>query len=203
MLVKKLIAAVFIASVFAAPASAAELIINGGFEDAFASGWSHSYSATLDVIGGSTAHSGSLGARYTASDAVDGDVLVQAFSTVVGQTYVYSYWLAAATTDSAAPSEFMVMIGSQIVADLFNTWTFEYTRFTGSYLADSDVSAISFFGFNSLGVYSLDDVSVKPRVETDTGGGVPEPASWALMVLGFGGLGAVLRRRRGQVGLAA
>lgn len=26
--------------------------------------------------------------------------------------------------------------------------------------------------------------------------GVPEPASWAMMTLGFGGLGATLRRRR-------
>jgi hypothetical protein len=33
------------------------------------------------------------------------------------------------------------------------------------------------------------DVSYSP-------GGVPEPASWALMILGFGGLGAVLRRKR-------
>ncbi|WP_372785271.1 PEPxxWA-CTERM sorting domain-containing protein [Phenylobacterium sp.] len=34
-------------------------------------------------------------------------------------------------------------------------------------------------------------------------GGVPEPATWAMMVVGFGGLGAVLRRRRGQVSLPA
>lgn len=30
--------------------------------------------------------------------------------------------------------------------------------------------------------------------------GVPEPASWAMMLLGFGGLGAVLRRRKPVVG---
>jgi hypothetical protein len=28
------------------------------------------------------------------------------------------------------------------------------------------------------------------------GGGVPEPATWAMMILGFGGIGATLRRRR-------
>ncbi|HZZ32934.1 MAG TPA: PEPxxWA-CTERM sorting domain-containing protein [Phenylobacterium sp.] len=33
-------------------------------------------------------------------------------------------------------------------------------------------------------------------------GGVPEPASWALMLLGFGGIGAVLRRRRPAAALA-
>jgi hypothetical protein len=33
------------------------------------------------------------------------------------------------------------------------------------------------------------------------GGSVPEPASWGLMLLGFGALGAVLRRRRGQAAL--
>ncbi len=30
-----------------------------------------------------------------------------------------------------------------------------------------------------------------------TGGGVPEPAAWGLMIMGFGGIGAALRRRRG------
>jgi hypothetical protein len=41
----------------------------------------------------------------------------------------------------------------------------------------------------------------------ETGGGVthgvPEPATWGLMVVGFGGLGAMLRRRRAFAGLAA
>ncbi|MGZ3378326.1 MAG: PEPxxWA-CTERM sorting domain-containing protein [Phenylobacterium sp.] len=31
---------------------------------------------------------------------------------------------------------------------------------------------------------------------------MPEPASWSLMILGFGGLGAVLRRRRGRAAVA-
>ena len=34
------------------------------------------------------------------------------------------------------------------------------------------------------------------------GGGVPEPASWALMLVGFGGLGAALRHRRRRLAVA-
>jgi hypothetical protein len=33
-------------------------------------------------------------------------------------------------------------------------------------------------------------------------GGVPEPATWAMMIIGFGGVGAVIRRRRGQTAAA-
>ena len=33
-------------------------------------------------------------------------------------------------------------------------------------------------------------------------GGVPEPATWAMMLVGFGGLGAILRRRRTHLAIA-
>lgn len=44
--------------------------------------------------------------------------------------------------------------------------------------------------------YSMDNFSYVTQRLVDVDGGVPEPSSWALMVLGFGGLGAALRRRR-------
>jgi hypothetical protein len=40
------------------------------------------------------------------------------------------------------------------------------------------------------------------RVGATIQGGVPEPASWALMILGFGGVGAVLRTRRQRMVVA-
>jgi len=36
-----------------------------------------------------------------------------------------------------------------------------------------------------------------PRCDQNPGGEVPEPATWAMMIIGFGGVGALIRRRRG------
>ncbi len=41
------------------------------------------------------------------------------------------------------------------------------------------------------------DIDAVGAISTKPSGVVPEPATWALMLLGFGGLGAALRRRRG------
>lgn len=55
--------------------------------------------------------------------------------------------------------------------------------------------SISFAGVANQIVF--DDITFGSAVPgPDTGGGVPEPATWAMMIAGFGMAGAALRRRR-------
>jgi hypothetical protein len=60
-------------------------------------------------------------------------------------------------------------------------------------------------GFNVLiasGMFSLSDpyeinsISISYQVNNDPTGAIPEPGAWAMMILGFGGVGAILRLRR-------
>src|SRR3546814_2129896 len=61
------------------------------------------------------------------------------------------------------------------------------------------------FTFASGGPGAAGDVVIDRAyvVAGDVTGGVPAPATWAMMLIGFGGLGAVLRRRRTPVAGAA
>ena len=65
---------------------------------------------------------------------------------------------------------------------------------------------------SAMGFAALNSSESLPTLVTASGhdyssaaaaGGVPEPATWAAMLVGFGGLGAMLRRRRRQVALDA
>ncbi|MDZ4374250.1 MAG: PEPxxWA-CTERM sorting domain-containing protein [Phenylobacterium sp.] len=44
--------------------------------------------------------------------------------------------------------------------------------------------------------YQIDSISISYQVNNDAVGAIPEPGAWALMILGFGGVGATLRHRR-------
>jgi hypothetical protein len=63
-----------------------------------------------------------------------------------------------------------------------------------AYVTFAPKDNVFFFG------YGIDDLTFNSG---RSGGGVPEPASWTLMILGFGGVGATLRCRRRNAAEAA
>lgn len=210
---KKFLISALLASVIASPAAAAELVSNGGFEhpNGLAAGWSYSVSPSLNVLASPAAHSGNNWLRFIAEEEFFSSVIYQSVDTVVGETYAFSFWVAAATLTDGAPSSFLATIGGDAVVELTDSGSFDYLQFGGDYVATSTQTEIFFKAFNSGGLYLLDDVSLtgptgtvcETRLPTGAcgpgggpGGAVPEPGVWALMLLGFGGVGAAIRRRR-------
>ncbi|GAA3897481.1 hypothetical protein GCM10022276_15580 [Sphingomonas limnosediminicola] len=59
-------------------------------------------------------------------------------------------------------------------------------------------------GFTQLAVspsFQIADFAATTITTGDVGGSVPEPATWALMLFGFGGLGLAIRRSRHRTAL--
>ena len=66
-------------------------------------------------------------------------------------------------------------------------------------LVNSDATDVWIQWGNYAGVQTSSDFDGTPyTVRLETVGGVPEPAAWALTILGFAGVGAALRRGRGR-----
>ncbi|HEX4182243.1 MAG TPA: choice-of-anchor R domain-containing protein [Caulobacteraceae bacterium] len=75
---------------------------------------------------------------------------------------------------------------------------------TVEWLWTRDVSGVGVaneFLSNTGGVF--DNADGAPYQMEVSAGAVPEPAAWAMMLVGFGGLGAAVRRRRGRGAVAA
>lgn len=83
--------------------------------------------------------------------------------------------------------------------DIFTTGPHPPIEFTLS--AYSTFNNRTLDGFSSLTVKNNGDAAGEPNyqqgsVAVPLGAAVPEPGTWALMILGFGGAGAMLRRRK-------
>jgi len=163
------------------------LVTNGSFETDSFSGWTQGGNEGFTSVI-SCCDAGVTGAEqgnyYASFGPIGSDgTLSQTIADPSGDTLRLSFWIAS---DGATPNDFSVSWDGTTLSSATNlpaTNGWEHVTFdvTG---AGSDTLQ---FGFrNDPGYQGLDNVSVSL---------VPEPATWALMLAGFGGLGLALRRR--------
>lgn len=203
-----LAAAVIVASV--APAQAANLIVNGGFEASTSqtstpTGWTnigHTDGVIAYSVFGTPAYDGSyyydIGGYGGATPSVN-DGIMQTINTVAGQTYRLTFGYSGENT--AGVSTVLGVTAGSVVnqysllgnnaglfKDPFKTTYFDFVAAGATTDVKFQIFSSSQFGYNDP---LIDAVSV----EAIKRGGVPEPAAWAMMLAGFGLVGGAMRRR--------
>ena len=214
MNLKSLVLGAAIAVLLSAPSQASSLL-NAGFESGDLSGWSHSGGdvevvtdaddALADPVFGQhyTAREGTYFAKLIAGP-VEGDytLLFQPFTLDVKSRVSFNAAFLAFDYDEYNDDAYVRIVGlggNQIifessVAVVGNQGHTDWLSFTSDELDVGDYVLEA--GVRNVGepdpLYSsqllLDNVAIA----------VPEPGAWALMILGFGAIGSVLRTRRRQ-----
>jgi choice-of-anchor C domain-containing protein len=206
--------AVLTAGLVATSVSAAA-IINGSFEIGDDPG-----SGFLTLGAGSNAITGwtiggfgvdYIGGYWQAADGVrsvdlsslNAGSIAQSIETVVGQDYTIGFDLSG-NPDAGTGNKISVstISGSLPIVLVYNVGpsnshaNMNWQHFTYTFTAFSTLSSVTFASaeYNPYGP-AIDNVSIE-----ESGGGigssVPEPASWALLIAGFGMVGVSARRRR-------
>ena len=88
-----------------------------------------------------------------------------------------------------------VAVGEGIVSGLF---TLTYASPLASQTLDGFVARWQSTGVNANGSASGPGDVLPPGTPTPFGSGVPEPSTWAMMLVGFGVLGTAMRRKKGE-----
>lgn len=176
------------------PATAGNIVINGGFETGDFTGWTTTGSPTVsgaDFNG--VPYTGTYKANLASSST--GDAISQTLATLANQSYSLTFWAAADASNS-----FTVDWNGSLVAGSptsigknrnDNQSIGDYSEYTLTVTAVSTSTALEFSASNSTGSTVLDDVSVTPNAA------VPEPASIWMMAVGAVGLAGLGWRHRG------
>lgn len=196
----------------------ANLVSNGDFENGSFSGWTTNFGAgTAPVViqynqasgyptgafneavppapGG-----GNYGAYFSSDLGID--TISQSLSLISGVQYTLSFYAYAPTNGLANPFAASYLtsagtVGSNVtITGLVDNLSAGWNHFTGTFTADGPGTLVLTFqglgnanqGFASDIVVDNFDVSA-----------VPEASTWAMMLLGFAGVGAMAYRRRNAV----
>jgi choice-of-anchor C domain-containing protein len=207
-----LAAAAAAATLVIAGSAGAATIVNGGFVGPSApDGSFQTVGLSTGVIPGWTVSSGDVDWIKGYWQSSDGDgfsvdlngnhpgAISQTIDTVIGQTYTLSFDMSANpdhgndlrlilgdTGGAATTFAYNLDVSTNSRANM--NWTPQFLNFT----ATGDSTTITFAsgsgGANCCYGAAIDNVAIADAV--------PEPASWALMLTGFLGMGTVLRRSR-------
>jgi hypothetical protein len=174
------------AALSATGANAANLIVNGSFETGDFTGWVADpvsygmYLVTSPVEDGTYAAQIAGYSLQNYPQLGGPDTVTQTVGTTNGVDYTLSFWIYQQDT---GPVTFLDVTwdGTTVFS---NTWldtgNIPYQNYTAQVVGTgSDV--LQFISANDPGFTYLDNVSLTS--------GVPEPATWAMMMLGFAGLG--------------
>jgi hypothetical protein len=157
---------------------------------------------TDTVVGGSPDAAGAH-AAYFVSD-FSNQIISQSVALTAGTYQVgFDAYLPANGLANGGDGTFTAMVGgvqlvSEKVTDLAGLGA-GWQHFSGNIVIPSDTTADTAFQFVTNQFPSNDIVIDRVYIaDAASIGGVPEPLTWALMVVGFGGVGAVLRTQRRQ-----
>lgn len=195
----------------AAGAQAANLILNGGFEDGvYTSSIGGNTNTQVPVDWDSTAafdlepafnhvttgnpHSGGFALSIGNFDDQPLATLTQTFADVAGDTYTVSFWAFDNGANGDANAFLTVAVGSQ--GKTFNDTVATYTEGVFTF-AGTGSDTLSIAAQTNPAEWIVDDVSVSV-----TGTVIPEASTWAMMLLGFAGLGFAGRRASRRIATA-
>jgi len=204
-----LIGAASVFAVCAGRANAADLILNGGFEDGVYTatdtgngntnssvpiGWSPNdafidYAGFNHIVSGGAVESGRNALSISNYDAEPEAELSQTFSDVVGQAYTVSFYGYDGGANGDSNADLTVSVGSASAS--FNDTVSTYTLGTFSFVgAGSDTLTIA--ANTNPSEWYVDNVGVT----ASTVSAAPEPSTWLLMIAGIAGIGLMLRRTK-------
>jgi hypothetical protein len=166
----------------------ADLIINGGFETGDFTGWTIVQEGYPLSVVTSPVNSGTYAAQIAGYD-YNKDIISQTVSTSAGQAYTLSF---AFLQNGGTPSGLNVEWDNNSVysetnsAHNWQTYTFN--------LVGTGTDTVSFVAWNNPSFAYLDDVHLNASA-------APEPSTWAMMILGFAGVGFLAYRRKSRPAL--